>query len=78
MNPENMSKRVFLTLPDELFEDLERWAIKQGRPMANLAAYLVENGVQQAKERGEVPLRPQESATPKQEAIVFWGGTVEV
>jgi CopG-like RHH_1 or ribbon-helix-helix domain, RHH_5 len=65
MNPENMSKRVFLTLPDELFEDLERWAVKQGRPMANLAAYLVENGVQQAKERGEVPLRPQESTTSK-------------
>ena len=65
MNPENMSKRVFLTLPDELFEDLERWAAKQGRPMANLAAYLVENGVQQAKERGEVPLRPQESTTSK-------------
>ena len=65
MNPENMSKRVFLTLPDELFEDLERWAVKQGRPMANLAAYLVENGVQQAKERGEVPLKPQESTTSK-------------
>jgi aminoglycoside phosphotransferase (APT) family kinase protein len=60
-----MSKRVFLTLPDELFEDLERWAVKQGRPMANLAAYLVENGVQQAKERGEVPLKPQESTTAK-------------
>lgn len=65
MNPKNMSKRVFLTLPDELFEDLERWAVKQGRPMANLAAYLVENGVQQAKERGEVPLKPQESTTSK-------------
>ena len=60
-----MSKRVFLTLPDELFEDLERWAVKQGRPMANLAAYLVENGVQQARERGEVPLKPQESTTAK-------------
>ena len=60
-----MSKRVFLTLPDELFEDLERWAAKQGRPTANLAAYLVENGVQQAKERREVPLKPQESTTAK-------------
>jgi aminoglycoside phosphotransferase (APT) family kinase protein len=60
MTPEKMSKRVFLTLPDELFEDLERWAAKQGRPTANLAAYLVENGVRQAKEKGEVP--------PKQEA----------
>ena len=60
MTPEKMSKRVFLTLPDELFEDLERWAVKQGRPTANLAAYLVENGIQQAKRAGEIP--------PKQEA----------
>jgi CopG-like RHH_1 or ribbon-helix-helix domain, RHH_5 len=58
-----MSKRVFLTLPDELFDDLERWAAKQGRPTANLAAYLVETGVQRAKDGGEVPRKPQESIT---------------
>ena len=56
-----MSKRVFLTLPNELFEDLERWATKQGRPTANLAAYLVENGIQQAKDRGDIPLKQNES-----------------
>lgn len=60
MNQKTMSKRVFLTLPDELFEDLERWASKQGRPTANLAAYLVEIGVHQAKEKGELPLKQQE------------------
>jgi|JI8StandDraft_2_1071088.scaffolds.fasta_scaffold11200_4 CopG-like RHH_1 or ribbon-helix-helix domain, RHH_5 len=61
MNIENMSKRVFLTLPDELFEDLERWAIKQGRPTANLAAYLVESSVRKAKSDGELPPKPQEN-----------------
>ncbi|WP_199329772.1 MULTISPECIES: ribbon-helix-helix domain-containing protein [Leptolyngbya] len=54
---EIMSKRVFLTLPDEVVNDLERWADKQGRAVANLAAYLVEFSVQQAKERGEIPPR---------------------
>ena len=53
-----MSKRVFLTLPDEVFEDLERWADKQGRATANLAAYLVESCVKEAKEKGEVPKAP--------------------
>jgi len=38
----DMAKRVYLTLPDKVFEDLERWATEEGRPTANLAAYLVE------------------------------------
>jgi hypothetical protein len=37
-----MAKRVYLTLPDKVFEDLERWADEEGRPTANLAAFLVE------------------------------------
>jgi hypothetical protein len=57
-----MSKRVFMTLPDELFADLERWASKQGRPTANLAAYLVESSLQMARERGEVPPKLPENA----------------
>jgi hypothetical protein len=62
MNVENMSKRVFLTLPDEVFEDLERWAAKQGRPTANLAGYLVESCIRQAKSDGELPSKSQEAA----------------
>jgi CopG-like RHH_1 or ribbon-helix-helix domain, RHH_5 len=49
-----VSKRVFVTLPDSVFEDLEQWAESQGRPTANLAAFLIETSVRQAKERGEV------------------------
>ncbi|NJL09354.1 MAG: hypothetical protein HC908_01480 [Calothrix sp. SM1_7_51] len=47
-----MSKRVFVTLPDSVFEDLEQWADSQGRPTANLAAFLIETSIRQAKERG--------------------------
>ena len=42
-----MSKRTTITLPDSIFEDLERWAGDEGRPTANLAAFLVETCVKQ-------------------------------
>lgn len=49
----SVSKRVFMTLPDAVFEELEQWADQQGRPTANLAAFLVETALREAKERGE-------------------------
>ncbi|MHC5747346.1 MAG: ribbon-helix-helix domain-containing protein [Nostoc sp.] len=51
-NPD-ASKRVNLTLPHIVYEDLEAWAEYQGRPTANLAAYLVESAIREAKEKGE-------------------------
>jgi predicted DNA-binding protein len=50
---EAMSKRTTITLPDVVFEELEEWADQQGRPTANLASFLVELGIRQAKEKGE-------------------------
>lgn len=34
-------------------KDLEAWAKYQGRPTANLGAYLVESEIRKAKEKGE-------------------------
>lgn len=48
-----MSKRTTITLPDSVFEELEDWANQQGRPTANLASFLVELGIRQAKESQE-------------------------
>ncbi|MEG3437728.1 hypothetical protein V0288_11415 [Pannus brasiliensis CCIBt3594] len=50
-----MSKRVYLTLADTVYEALERWAEDQGRPVANLAAYLVEKAVEKAQEDEKIP-----------------------
>ncbi len=50
-----VSKRFTVTLPDSVFEDLEVLADAQGRPTANLAAFLIEVGICQIKERGEFP-----------------------
>lgn len=52
-----VSKKVFVTLPDAVHEDLERWANLQGRPTANLAAFLIETGINAAKEKGDLPAR---------------------
>lgn len=56
---EDVSKRVFITVPDAVFEDLEDWAHQQGRPTANLAAFLVETAIRQAKDKGEFKPRSQ-------------------
>lgn len=60
-----VSKRVFVTLPDSVFEDLEQWAESQGRPTANLAAFLIETCVRQAKERGEITPKNQPESKSK-------------
>jgi hypothetical protein len=54
---ESVSKRIYVTLPDTVHEDLEGWAEYQGRPTANLAAYLIELGIREAKDRGEFKIR---------------------
>lgn len=50
-----MSKRINVTLPDSVLEDLEVWAALQGRPTANLAAFLIEMSIKLAKNNGEFP-----------------------
>ena len=40
-----MSKRINITLPDSVVEELECWAEAQGRSLANLAAFLLESSV---------------------------------
>lgn len=50
-----MTKRVYLTLADQVYDTLERWANDQGRPVANLAAYLVERAIEDAQKEGKIP-----------------------
>lgn len=49
-----VSKRVHVTLPDKVFDTLQRWADDQGRPVANLVAYLVEKAVEEADTQGKI------------------------
>ena len=64
--PTDVSKRVNLTLPDIVYDELEAWAEYQGRPVANLAAYLVESSIREAKDKGEFrTLKDKESQKSK-------------
>lgn len=49
----NVSKRVFMTVPDTVYEELEEWADSQGRSVSNLTAFLVESALKEAKEKGD-------------------------
>ena len=46
-----MSKRFSVTLPDSIFEELEKLADDQGRTTANLAAFLIEAGIREMKKQ---------------------------
>ena len=50
-----MSKRINVTLPDAVAELLEKWADHEGRPTANLAAYIIETAVREAESQGKFP-----------------------
>lgn len=54
-----VSKRVHITLPDYIYESLEQWADRQGRPTASLIAFIVETAVLEAKKKGDLPSGPQ-------------------
>ncbi|MBE9039940.1 hypothetical protein IQ235_03925 [Oscillatoriales cyanobacterium LEGE 11467] len=50
-----MVKRIHLTLDDGDYEDLERWATWQNRPVANLATFLVLEALRDARIQGKIP-----------------------
>lgn len=56
-----VSKRVHITLPDYIYESLELWADRQGRPTASLIAFIVETAVLEAKKKGDLPSGPEKS-----------------
>jgi CopG-like RHH_1 or ribbon-helix-helix domain, RHH_5 len=53
-----VSRRVFLTLPDGVADDLDKWAAAENNKAATLAGFIVEQAVRQAKEQGKIPLTP--------------------
>ena len=55
MQGQSVSKRINVTLPDAVAELLEKWADHEGRPTANLAAYIIETAVREAELKGNFP-----------------------
>lgn len=48
-----MTKRTTITLSDRVYSDLQKWAQQEGRPVANLAAFLIEVMVNERVENGQ-------------------------
>lgn len=51
-----MTKKFNIVLADETYQVLSTWAAQQGRPPANLAAFLVELAIIEALRRGDIRL----------------------
>ncbi len=67
MQEQNVSKRINVTLPDAVAELLEKWADHEGRPTANLAAFIIEKTVREAESEGKFPANNAESQSIKEQ-----------
>ena len=54
-----MSKRIGVTVPDTIYDKLDRWADAEGRALANLCNFLLEKAVRDAEAKGEIPPLPK-------------------
>lgn len=57
-------KRLYLTLPNGVYEALERWAESEDNKPASLGAFIIEREVREALEDGKIPQAKKASATP--------------
>jgi len=59
MTNQAVTKRLHISLPDGIADELERWARSEGNKPTSLAAFLVERAVRERIERGDIesPLR---------------------
>jgi hypothetical protein len=48
-------KRLYLTLPNGIYEALERWAESEDNKPASLGAFIIEREVREALEDGKIP-----------------------
>lgn len=48
-------KRLYLTLPNGIYEALERWAESEDNKPASLGAFIIEREVRKALEDGKIP-----------------------
>ncbi|MGH2416421.1 MAG: ribbon-helix-helix domain-containing protein [Microcystaceae cyanobacterium] len=50
-----MTKRISVTLPDDIYQELGQWALRQRRSLATLAAFLIESAVLQNRSSIDLP-----------------------
>lgn len=55
MKPGTQGKRVTVTIPPRIFDELERLAAEDGRPAGNLAGFILEQWVRERTEPRGAP-----------------------
>lgn len=65
MSERGKGKRLYLTLPNGIYEALERWAESEDNKPASLGAFIIEREVREAIENGKIPeLKKKPIPTP--------------
>lgn len=54
MSSDVVAKRVYVTLPDTVADDLQLWAGKRDQPLATVAAIAIELYLERLKEAGDL------------------------
>ena len=54
MSSDLVAKRVYVTLPDTVADDLQLWAGKRDQPLATVAAIAIELYLERLKESGDL------------------------
>ena len=54
MSSDVVAKRVYVTLPDTVADDLQLWAGKRDQPLATVAAIAIELYLERLKESGDL------------------------
>lgn len=54
-----MPKKVSVTIPDAVYNDISTWANEQGRTIANLAAKLLEDRVDEVRQEKKAEYKPE-------------------
>ena len=67
MSPEIVAKRVYVTLPDTVADDLQQWAGKRDQPLATVAALAIELYLERLKESGDLKIPPTTAGSSSKE-----------
>ncbi|NJO66119.1 MAG: hypothetical protein HC832_00370 [Leptolyngbyaceae cyanobacterium RM1_405_57] len=65
MGERGKGKRLYLTLPNGIYEALERWAESEDNKPASLGAFIIEREVREAIANGKIPeTKGKSTSTP--------------
>ena len=71
MSERSKGKRLYLTLPNGIYEALERWAVSENNKPASLGAFIIEREVREALAKGNIPEAAKKTASAPTDLKAF-------